>query len=65
MTPQELIELRRRFHWSQLEAAKALGCSPKSIQNWERGINEIPKSIALAASAVVMNLPPYGTKDGA
>ena len=60
MTAQELIDMRARFHWSQIEAAKALGCSEKSISNWENGANAIPKSIALAASAVAMNLPPYG-----
>ena len=62
MTPEELIEFRYRLHWSQAEAAKHLGCSAKSISNWEKGANAIPKSIALAASGVAMNLPPYGLK---
>jgi DNA-binding transcriptional regulator YiaG len=60
MSASELIKLRERFHWSQAEAARNLGCSARSIVNWEAGINKIPKSIALAAAAVVMNLPPYG-----
>lgn len=60
MNADELIELRKRFGWSQSEAALRLGCSKRSIANWEKGINPIPDSIALAASAVCMNLPKYG-----
>lgn len=60
MTAAELLELRKRFGWSQAEAAKRLGCSHRSIANWENEINLIPDSIALAASAVCMNLPKYG-----
>lgn len=60
MTAAELIKLRRRLKWSQAEAARKLGCSARSIVNWEKGISKIPESIALAASAVMMNLPPYG-----
>lgn len=60
MNADELIELRKRFGWSQTEAASQLGCSKRSITNWEKGINTIPDSIALAASAVCMNLPKYG-----
>jgi len=62
MTASELIELRQRFHWSQAEAARQLGCSARSIVNWENGTNKIPKSIALAVAAVAMNVPPYGKK---
>jgi len=60
MTAAELIQLRQRLNWSQAEAARKLGCSTSSIANWEKEINKIPASIALAASAVLMNLPPYG-----
>lgn len=62
MTAAELIELRKRFHWTQAEAARKLGCSTRSIVNWEQGLAHIPESIALAAAAVVMNIPPYGKK---
>jgi len=61
MTPLQLIDLRKRLHWTQAEAARQLGCSTRSIVNWEKGLTAIPKNIALSASAVVMNLPPYGT----
>ena len=60
MTAAELVKLRQRLNWSQTEAAHKLGCSVRSITNWEKGIHQIPKNIALAAAAVLMNLPPYG-----
>lgn len=61
MTSLDLINFRRRFDFSQQEAAQALGCSPRAIYNWERGVTTIPESIALAASAVAMGLPKYGS----
>ena len=64
MTAAELIKLRQRFNWSQAEAAGKLGCSIRSIVNWEKGVNKIPPSIALAAAAVVMDIPPYGKGKG-
>ena len=60
MTASELKSLRKRFKWSQKEAAIELGCSPRSIANWENGVNVIPDYIALAVSAVCLNLPKYG-----
>ena len=60
MTAAELIKLRQRLGWSQAEAARQLGCSARSIVNWEQAGSKIPKSIALAAAAVVMGMPPYG-----
>lgn len=62
MTGSELVALRARFGWSQARAAQVLGCSARSISNWESGRHEVPDSIALAASAVAMGLPPYGAK---
>jgi transcriptional regulator with XRE-family HTH domain len=63
MTNVDLIELRQRFRWTQAEAAARLGCSKRSISNWEKGVHEIPEYIALAAAAVCMNLPPYCRRD--
>jgi len=60
MNANDLLELRKRFSWSQGEAAEKLGCSKRSIFNWENGISPIPKTIALAAAAVCKNLRPYG-----
>ena len=57
MTAAELIELRKRFNWSQEEAARKLGCSAGAIFSWEKGINEIPDSVAFAAAAVMYDPP--------
>lgn len=62
MNSQELIDLRKRFGWSQTEAAERLGCSKRSIVNWESGKHKIPESIALAASAASRKLQAYGKK---
>lgn len=64
MTSLELIQFRRRFHLTQNEASKALGCSPRAISNWEIGTTSIPDSIALAASAYAFGLPPMGGNNG-
>ena len=60
MTAAELKAFRQRNHYSQTEAAEALGCSLRSITNWEKGKLPIPGYIALAASAVAFGLPPMG-----
>jgi len=59
LTAQELIEFRQRHGMTQTELAKALGCSLRSITNWEKEKQAIPDSIALAAAAVAFGLPPY------
>jgi len=61
MTPDELKAFRKRHHYSQATAAKALGCSLRAITNWERGKLPVPEYIALAASAVAFGLPPMGS----
>jgi len=63
MNSLDLIQFRSRFKLNQQQAAKALGCSPKAVYNWEKNVTKIPKSIALAASAFAMNLPEYGKKE--
>jgi len=60
MNASDLILLRKQSGWTQTEAAKRLGCSIRSIQNWESGIYKIPRSIALAAAAAVNETQPYG-----
>ena len=62
MNADDLIMLRKQYDWNQTEAAKNLGCSIRSIQNWESGITKIPKSIALAAASAVNKTEPYGSK---
>ena len=60
MTSLEMIQFRRRFGLNQREAAIELGCSARSIYNYERGIGKIPKMVGMAASAYAMGLPEYG-----
>lgn len=62
MTAAQFREWRARMSFSQAEAAARLGCSKRSVQNWESGTNDVPTYIALAISAVNMNLPAYGAK---
>jgi DNA-binding XRE family transcriptional regulator len=62
MTQNDLIEFRKRFKLKKTTAAIALGCSTRTIYNYEVNNVPIPKYIALAASAFAMGLPPYGDK---
>lgn len=52
MTPRQLKLWRKRHNLSQNQAADKLGCSRRSIQKWEAGETQIPKSIELAMEAV-------------
>jgi transcriptional regulator with XRE-family HTH domain len=65
MTPQSFRAWRKGLGMSQREAAEALGISMSSVQLYERGSRredgrpvEIPKTVALACSAVSHRLPP-------
>lgn len=59
MTREAFLAWRKRMNYNQRQAAEALGCSLRSISNWESGAS-IPKYIALACSAVAMGWPPMG-----
>jgi transcriptional regulator with XRE-family HTH domain len=60
MKPIILTTWRERFGWSRAEAARQLGCARNSLAAWENGTAEIPKYIALACSALALNVAPYG-----
>ena len=60
MTPRDLKLWRKSRGLSQVRAAELLGCSRRALQMWEAENNRIPKSIALAVSAVSRKLKPYG-----
>jgi len=62
MTAAQLRQWREQLKLTQGDAANKLGCSRRALQNWESGTQDIPSYIAMAASAVSMNLPPYGSK---
>jgi predicted transcriptional regulator len=67
MTPATFTTWRQQLSLSRREAADALGVHIETIANYESGRRRdtgkpviIPRSIALACSAVAMGLPPYG-----
>ena len=62
MNAEQLKKWRAQHNLTQEVAAQKIGCSKRSIQLWESGTNRIPDYIAMAVSAVSMNLPPYGAK---
>ena len=43
---------------TQIEAAKALGCSRTTIAAYETGKSKIPRYIALACAAIIARLRP-------
>jgi len=60
MTPTTLKQWRERMNLNKTEAALALGLSPNGYHAYETGWSRIPRYVALACSAIAMNLPPYG-----
>lgn len=58
MMPASLKAWRDRHKLSRHAAAEQLGCSERSIRNWEGGVHMIPRYIALACAAVSHGLPP-------
>jgi len=59
MDSGELLRFRARFRLSRRKCSVALGCSERSLFNWEKGDADIPKYISLACSAYSLDLPPY------
>ena len=60
MTAEELRDWRKTLRLSQAKAAEMLGCSRRTIQNYEAGDRLIPQPVALAIAAILFRLPPYG-----
>ena len=58
MTPESLKAGRAEMGMTQEAAAKALGLSRRGIQDYEKGLYPVPKSVALAAAAIKHNLEP-------
>ena len=48
MTPQEIKQTRLDLKLTQKEMAAKIGCSIRSIQNWEQGERK-PSGVAVAA----------------
>ena len=47
MNGKNLKEKRKTMNLTQTELANRLGVSMRTVQNWESGINSIPKSVEL------------------
>ncbi|MBQ4542450.1 MAG: helix-turn-helix transcriptional regulator [Clostridia bacterium] len=52
---ERLFELRQERHLSQESVAKAVGVSQKSIDFWEKGVNE-PKLSYIVKLAIFFNV---------
>jgi transcriptional regulator with XRE-family HTH domain len=59
MTAKSFLAWRLRLGLTAKGAATALGCSRTTISAYEGGRVRIPRYIALAASAVALNVPPH------
>ena len=53
---------REQMGYSQREAVKELGCSRRALDGWENDRHEVPRYIALAMSALTVDMPPFGSK---
>ncbi len=62
MDANGLMRFRMMFKFTQKQAAKAIGCSARAIENWEKRMAPIPKSVARAARAFSMGLYPLEDK---
>lgn len=61
MDANDLMRFRMRFQFTQKQAAKAIGCSARAIENWEKRMAPIPRSVAMAVGAFSMD--PYPLED--
>jgi DNA-binding XRE family transcriptional regulator len=62
IAPIVVATWREQMGYTQYDAAHELGCSRKSLINWEKGRNRIPRYIALAMGALAMGMAPYGAR---
>ena len=53
-----IAKLRRRTGWSQEKLGEKLGKYKSAISEYERGVRDIPKTVALLAQSILDELPP-------
>ncbi len=60
MTPAQILVLwRERMGYTRQEAAAEIGCSIRSMVNWETGQLQPPRYIGLAMAALALGMKPY------
>lgn len=59
MTPSTLTAWMTRLGYNKSEAASALGIARTTLDRYLDGRQAIPRTIALAASALAMGLPEH------
>lgn len=52
MTPEELQEVMTTHGLLQVDVARICAVTPRTVQNWLRGRQQIPKPLALILSAL-------------
>ena len=62
LNAETLTLWREQMGYTMNEAADELGCSKRSLTNWENGHFPIPRYIGLAMNALALNMRPYGSK---
>lgn len=53
MTPDGFRAWRAHMQWTQAQAGEALGLAKSTIEKYESGANEVPKTVRLACLALV------------
>ncbi len=64
MTCDQFLAWRKRLRFTQAKAALLLGLSKSTIERYESGFLEIPRSVALACAAIALGLTDYPDSTG-
>jgi DNA-binding XRE family transcriptional regulator len=59
MTPESFLAWRNDVGLSQKAAAEQLGLGRRTVQDYEAGRYPVPRSVALACSAIFHRLEPW------
>ena len=62
LNAETLTLWREQMGYTMNDAADELGCSKRSLVNWENGHFPIPRYIGLAMNALALNMRPYGSR---
>jgi len=55
--------IRLKWHWSQEQLAKALGCDQRTLSSWERDINQ-PQGPAFELLVAIFGIPAIALNEG-